>query len=79
VTVPLSFRKDRSVRLGNETIRLDVLAERVKQALYGHTEQGVILAGDGGITLDELFAIADELMKGGVKNVGLQSQPPTGR
>jgi len=39
----------------------------------------VILAGDGGITLQELFTIADQLMAGGVRNVALQSQPPTGR
>ena len=79
VTVPMSFRRDRRVRLGKESVALEVLAERVKQALYGQTEQGVILAGDGGITLQELFTIADQLMAGGVRNVALQSQPPTGR
>jgi biopolymer transport protein ExbD len=60
-------------------VKLVVLAERIKQALYGQTQQGVILAGDGGTTLQELFTIADELTKGGVKNVALQSQPRTGR
>jgi biopolymer transport protein TolR len=79
VTVPLSFRRDRRVRIGTESVGLGVLAERIKQALYGQTEQGVILAGDGGITLQELFTIADQLMAGGVRNVALQSQPPTGR
>jgi biopolymer transport protein ExbD len=79
VTVPMSFHRDRRVRIGTESVGLDVLAERIKQALYGQTEQGVILAGDGGITLQELFTIADQLMAGGVRNVALQSQPPTGR
>ena len=79
VTVPLSFRKDKIVRIGNDPVRLQVLAERVKQALYGQTQQGVLLAGDGGITLQELFIVADQLLAGGVKNFSLQSQPPTGR
>ena len=79
VTVEISFRTDRRVRVGSEYVKLNVLAERVKQALYGQTQQGVILAGDGRITLDELAAIADELMAGGVKNVGLQMQPPRSR
>ena len=79
VTVPLSFRKDRMVRVGADPVKLSVLSERIKQALYGQAQQGVILAGDGGITLQELFTIADQLMAGGVRNVALQSQPPTGR
>jgi biopolymer transport protein ExbD len=79
VTVPASFREDNVVRIGSERVKLVVLAERIKQALYGQTQQGVILAGDGGTTLQELFTIADELTKGGVKNVALQSQPRTGR
>ena len=79
VTVPLSFRKDKIVRIGNDPVKLQVLAERVKQALYGQTQQGVLLAGDGGITLQELFAVADQLLAGGVKNFSLQAQPPTGR
>src|SRR5204863_7270303 len=55
VTVPLTFRQDRRVRVGNDSVTLTSLAERVKQALYGQSQQGVILAGDGGITLQELF------------------------
>lgn len=79
VTVDLSFRKDRTVRVGAERVKLSVLPERIKQALYGQSEQGVILAGDGGITLQELSMIFDQLMAGGVRNVAIQSQPPTGR
>jgi len=79
VTVEISFRTDRRVRLGSELVKLDVLAERVKQALYGQTQQGVILAGDGRITLDEVMMIADQLTSAGVKNVAIQAQPPKSR
>jgi biopolymer transport protein TolR len=76
VTVEFSFRTDRRVRVGSEYVKLDVLAERVKQALYGQAQQGVILAGDGRITLDEVMLIADQLTSAGVKNVAIQAQPP---
>jgi biopolymer transport protein TolR len=79
VTVPASFRQDRRVRIGNDVVSLAALPERIKQALYGQAQQGVILAGDGGITLQELFAVADQLAQGGVKTLGLQSQPPIAR
>src|SRR5262245_60045481 len=79
VTVEISFRTDRRVRLGSESVKLDVLAERVKQALHGQAQQGVIVAGDGRVTLDELASIVDQLIAGGVKNVGLQVQPPRSR
>ena len=79
VTVELSFRTDRRVRVGQDWVKLEVLAERIKQALFGQAQQGVMLAGDGRITLDELAAIASELVAGGVKNVGIQVQPAKGR
>jgi biopolymer transport protein ExbD len=79
VTVDIGFRTDRRVRVGSEYVKLDVLAERIKQALYGQTQQGVVLAGDGRITLDEVMLIADQLTSAGVKNVAIQAQPPRSR
>ena len=75
VTVPASFRTDRMVRIGDEPIGLDVLAERVRQALSGQLQQNVILAGDGRITLSELMTIGDRLIEGGVKGIAIQTQP----
>ena len=53
--------------------------ERVKQALFGQTQQGVIIAGDEKITLGDTAAIVSVLMDAGVKNFGIQVQPPKGR
>ena len=79
VTIPLSFRRDKMVRMDREAVRLDVLDERIRQALDGQLQQDVILAGDGGITLQEMMSVFDQLKAGGVKNVAMQAQPPTGR
>ena len=75
ITVPLSFRKDRRVRLGDEAVGIDVLSERVRQALSGQLQQNVILAGDGGVMLSELVAVLDSLLAGGVERVSIQTQP----
>jgi biopolymer transport protein ExbD len=79
VTVPVSFRSDQRVRLDGEPIRLSVLPERVKQTLSGQQQQNVILAGDGGVSWQEMVTVFDALMEAGVRNVGLQTQPATNR
>jgi biopolymer transport protein TolR len=79
VTVPVSFRSDTRVRLDGEFVRLSVLPERIKQTLSGQLQQNVILAGDGGVSWQEMISVFDALMEAGVRNVGLQTQPATGR
>jgi biopolymer transport protein TolR len=79
VTVPVSFRQDGKVRLGTEAVPLGVLAERVRQATDGQLDRAVMLAGDGSITLQELMQVFDKLIEGGVRNVGIQSQPSVER
>ena len=78
VSVPLTFRQDSKVRIGNEPIRLDVLDERVKQALSGQMKKDVTLAIDGGITYQEIANVFDKLKQGGVENVHMQTQPTGG-
>ena len=77
VTVPLSFSKDRSVQLNDERIRVDVLAERVRQALQTRPEKEVFLAGDAGVTLQSLMDVMDRLKQGGVEKVGIVARAPS--
>ena len=76
VTVPLSFRQDKRVYLGDEPLRLEVLAERVRQAMLNRSDKQVFLRGDGGIQLQELMNILDTLKTAGVQNVGIVSKLP---
>src|SRR6266850_6787520 len=43
VTVPLSFRSDKRVYLGEEPVRLEVLAERLRQTMLNRTDKQVFL------------------------------------
>ncbi len=76
VTVPLSFRRDHVVQLGDEPIHIEILGERVRQLMLGKTDKQVYLRGDGAITFQELLDVMDKLKEGGVENVGIVAKLP---
>ena len=78
VSVPATFRQDQRVRIGEDSIPLATLDERVKQALSGRANQNVNLAADGQVTMQEMMLVMDALKAGGVANVNIQTQPPKG-
>jgi biopolymer transport protein ExbD len=77
VTVPIQFRRDHRVQVGNDFVSLAALGDRVKKALDGQDQKTVILAQDGDLTVADQAAVMDELKAAGVANVSLQTQPPT--
>jgi biopolymer transport protein ExbD len=76
VTVPLSFRQDKRVFLGQEDIGVDALAERMRQLMLNKTDKQVFLRGDGGVQLQELLDVMDRLKAAGVEKVGIVSRLP---
>jgi biopolymer transport protein ExbD len=76
VDLPLSYREDRSVFIEKEPIRIDVLAERVRQLMLTRSDKVVYLRGDGGVNLQELYEVFDRLKEAGVQNVGIISRLP---
>jgi biopolymer transport protein ExbD len=79
VTVPQTFRKDRKVRLGDELVPFDVLAERVRQAMRWKSKKQVFLQCDATLSVQELMDVWDRLKDGGVENVGIVSRFPDTR
>ena len=59
VTVPLSYRKARIVYIDDDPIRVDILDERVRQAMLNKTGKEVFLRGDGGVQLQDLLDVMD--------------------
>jgi biopolymer transport protein ExbD len=76
VDLPLSYRDDRAVFINKEPIRIDVLAERVRQIMLTRTDKVVYLRGDGQVNLQELYEVFDRLKEAGVQNVGILSRLP---
>lgn len=76
VSVPTSFRKDRMVKLGKESLPIGALAERVRQALLNTATKDVYLWGDGGVLYSDIVDVTTALKAGGVERVAMATQPP---
>ena len=76
VDLPASYREDRRVFIDKEAVRLDFLAERVRQMMLTRTDKLVYLRGDGAVNLQELMEVFDRLNEAGVQNVGIVSKLP---
>jgi biopolymer transport protein ExbD len=76
INVPLAYRTSRVVYIGEEPVRVDILDERVRQALLTSTSKQVFLRGDGGVRLQDLMDVMDKLKAGGVERVGIVAKLP---
>jgi len=76
VTVPLSYIKDRRVQIDDEMVGVDVLSERMRQAMQGATDLQVYLRADGGVTVQQAIEVMDQLKAGGVEKVGIVARLP---
>ena len=79
VTVPLAYRSEGVVQLGEETLDIDVLPQRLLAELEDRDDKGVFLRGDSEITYGELVSVIDQLKEGGVQDVGLVLDAPRQR
>ncbi len=76
VTVPLSYRENSLVQINDELVRVEILDERIRQALLTQAERKVFLRGDGSITYQELMFVIDKLKDAGVDDVALVARLP---
>jgi biopolymer transport protein ExbD len=74
VTVPLSYRRDRRVFIDKEAVAIDVLAERMRQAMLTRDEKQVYLRGDGAVMFQDVMDVFGRLKEAGVQRVGVVAQ-----
>ncbi|MCY3841921.1 MAG: biopolymer transporter ExbD [Acidobacteria bacterium] len=79
VTVPLTYRSEGVVQVGDDSVPVEALAERLRADLADRTEKSVFLRGDGAITYAELVQVVDVIKEGGVQELGLVLSEPTRR
>jgi biopolymer transport protein TolR len=79
VTVPADFRRTRVVQLGEESVRLEILQERVRQAILPRDDKSVVIRADAAASMQDLLDVTDKLKEAGVDKVGLMSKPREGR
>jgi biopolymer transport protein TolR len=79
VTVPANFKESRIVQIGEEPVRVDILHERVKQAMLARDEKSVFVRADAATTYQDIVDVTDRLKEAGVEKVGLISRPAATR
>ena len=79
ITVPANYARDGRVFLGDESIRIDVLPERIRQRFETSSDKQVYLRGDGAVQYRDLVDVFSRLKEAGVEKVGLVTEPPKRR
>jgi biopolymer transport protein TolR len=75
VTIPADFSQRRFVQLDSDSMRLEVLHERVRQKLLTRDDKSLFIRMDAAATAQDFYDVVDELKRGGVDKIGLASQP----
>jgi biopolymer transport protein TolR len=71
ITVPLTYRKDRRVYMDDELLPIDVLGERVRQAMLSKDQRELYLRSDGAVNMQEVLEVFDRLKDAGIERVGI--------
>lgn len=77
VTVPATFRRDRRLQIGDDTLPLSALRERMRQAMQGREQKEVFFRGDATLQLQDLADVIDQMKAGGVERVGILTATPS--
>jgi biopolymer transport protein TolR len=79
VTIPADFADRRFVQIGDESVRLEVVSERVRQALLPREDKSLFIRMDASVTAQDIFTVFDELKRAGVDKIGISSRPAGAR
>jgi biopolymer transport protein TolR len=75
VTVPATFARERMVQIDNDHVRVDILAERMRQAMLTRTDKSVMVRADGAVAWKDVVYVMDRLKDAGVEKVGVSTRP----
>ena len=56
-------------------MRVDILAERVRQAMLTRNDKSLFVRGDGSVAYQDLMSVIDKLKEAGIEKVGLVTRP----
>jgi biopolymer transport protein TolR len=75
VTIPASFAKDHVLQIGNDEVRVEILQERMKQAMLEREDKSVFVRSDAAVTMQDFMTVTDKLKEGGVEKVAISTRP----
>jgi biopolymer transport protein TolR len=72
---PVNFNETRIVRIGDDDVRIDILHERVKQAILPREDKSLFLRMDATVTAQNMMDVMDQLKQAGVEKIGITTKP----
>ena len=76
ITIPNSYKTDGMIYVNSDRLRVEAVADRIKQRLQTATDKQVYLRSDGAVQLQEFMTVLDRLKDAGVKNVAIVTKAP---
>jgi biopolymer transport protein TolR len=75
VTIPANFGDTRVVQIGDDEVRVDILHERVRQAILPREDKSLFLRMDATVTAQNMMDVMDQLKQAGVEKIGITTKP----
>ena len=75
VTIPANFAETRVVQIGEDDVRVDILHERVRQAILPREDKSLFLRMDASVTAQSMMVVMDQLQQAGVHKIGITTRP----
>jgi len=79
LTIPKDFSKSHLVQINDDPVRVDILTERMRQALLNRSEKNVFVRADASVTIQDFMTVTDKLKDAGVEHVGMATRPVSQR
>lgn len=79
ITVPAEFGRTRVVQIDNEDVRIEILHERLRQALLPRSDKSVFIRADASASVQDFVDVTDQLKQAGVDRIGFMSRPAAPR
>jgi len=79
LTIPKDFSKSHLVQINDDPVRVDILTERMRQALLNQSEKNVFVRADASVTIQDFMTVTDKLKDAGVEHVGMATRPVSQR
>ncbi|HEX5475671.1 MAG TPA: biopolymer transporter ExbD [Vicinamibacterales bacterium] len=76
VTIPAGFAQHHVVQVNKDTVRLDILQERLKQTMLEHEDKSIFIRADAGVTVQDLMTVMDKLKEAGIEKVAMATRQP---
>ena len=75
VTLPADFARTQRVQLDKDTVPIEFLAERLRQATLERDDKSVFIRSDSAASMQDFTTVMDKLKEAGIEKVGFMTQP----